>query len=116
MRRLVVDDPAAYGYLVDLSAAGGRYSGMALVGASPELLVARDGDRVHIVMLDVSDRRPVEDVLCTDAHYRRLFKSTGLELLDVRNPLATGKEATRWVSETTTSPWTIYVLGQLTNP
>ncbi|MGA9490785.1 MAG: isochorismate synthase [Mycobacterium sp.] len=46
LRRLVDDDPAAYGYLVDLSAAGGRYSGMALVGASPELLVARDGDRV----------------------------------------------------------------------
>jgi isochorismate synthase len=46
LRRLVADDPAAYGYLVDLSAAGGRYSGMALVGASSEVLVARDGDRV----------------------------------------------------------------------
>lgn len=46
LRRLVADDPAAYGYLVDLSAAGGDYSGMALIGASPELLVARDGDRV----------------------------------------------------------------------
>ncbi|MGA8545813.1 MAG: isochorismate synthase [Mycobacterium sp.] len=46
LRRLVADDPAAYSYLVDLSAAGGRYAGMALVGASPELLVARDGDRV----------------------------------------------------------------------
>jgi isochorismate synthase len=46
LRRLVAQDPAAYGYLVDLSAAGGQYSGMALVGASPELLVARDGDRV----------------------------------------------------------------------
>lgn len=46
LRRLVADDLAAYGYLVDLSAAGGRYAGMALVGASPELLVARDGDRV----------------------------------------------------------------------
>jgi isochorismate synthase len=46
LRRLVANDPAAYGYLVDLSAAGGRYSGMALVGASPELLVARDGDQV----------------------------------------------------------------------
>jgi isochorismate synthase len=44
--RLVAQDPAAYGYLVDLSVAGGEYSGMALVGASPELLVARDGDRV----------------------------------------------------------------------
>jgi isochorismate synthase len=46
LRRLVTTDPVAYGYLVDLSAARGRYSGMALVGASPELLVARDGDRV----------------------------------------------------------------------
>ena len=46
LRRLVASDPAAYGYLVDLSAAGGRYPGMALIGASPELLVARDGDRV----------------------------------------------------------------------
>jgi isochorismate synthase len=46
LRRLVADDPAAYGYLVDLSAAGSRYAGMTLVGASPELLVARDGDRV----------------------------------------------------------------------
>src|SRR4030095_12718589 len=36
----------------------------------PENRYARDGDRVRIVMLDVSDRRPVEDVLCTDAHYR----------------------------------------------
>ncbi|HEY9305126.1 MAG TPA: chorismate-binding protein, partial [Mycobacterium sp.] len=46
LRRLVANDPAGYGYLVDLSAAGGQYAGMALVGASPELLVARDGDRV----------------------------------------------------------------------
>lgn len=46
LRRLTANDPGAYGYLVDLTSAGGAYSGMALVGASPELLVARDGDRV----------------------------------------------------------------------
>jgi isochorismate synthase len=46
LHRLAADDPAAYGYLVDLSAAGEPYAGTALVGASPELLVARDGDRV----------------------------------------------------------------------
>jgi isochorismate synthase len=46
LRRLIAADPAAYGYLVDLSAAGDGYAGMALVGASPELLVARSGDRV----------------------------------------------------------------------
>jgi hypothetical protein len=75
---------------------------------------ASDGDRVHIIMLDVPDRRPVEDVFCTDAHYRRLFESAGLRVLDVQRPLATGKEPTRWVSETTTAAWTIYVLGSLT--
>lgn len=46
LRRLVAKDPTAYSYLVDLTAAGGQYTGMALVGASPELLVARDGDWV----------------------------------------------------------------------
>jgi isochorismate synthase len=46
LRRLVAADPAAYGYLVDLTAAGEGYAGAALVGASPELLVARSGDRV----------------------------------------------------------------------
>jgi SAM-dependent methyltransferase len=81
----------------------------------PENRHARDGDRVRIVMLDVPDRRPVEDVFCTDAHYRQLFEYAALEMLEVENPLATGKEATHWVSETRTSPWTIYVLGSLTN-
>ena len=47
LRRLVAADPAAYGYLVDLTAAGDDYAGVALVGASPELLVARSGDRVE---------------------------------------------------------------------
>lgn len=46
LRRLVTNDPTAYSYLVDLTVAGSHHAGMALVGASPELLVARDGDRV----------------------------------------------------------------------
>jgi SAM-dependent methyltransferase len=73
---------------------------------------ASDGDRVRIIMLDIPDRRPVEDVFCTDAHYRRLFEGAGLRVLDVQSPLATGKETTRWISETTTAAWTIYVLGR----
>jgi hypothetical protein len=77
----------------------------------PENRHAHDGDRVRIIMLDVPDRRPVEDVFCTEVHYRRLFESAGLRVLDVQSPLATGKEATRWVSETTTAAWTIYILG-----
>ncbi|WP_245233979.1 isochorismate synthase MenF [Mycobacterium sp. PS03-16] len=46
LRRLVDDDAGANSYLADLSAAGARYRGAALVGASPELLVARRGDVV----------------------------------------------------------------------
>jgi len=44
--RLAAADPTANVFLADLTAAGGGYSGTALVGASPELLVARRGDRV----------------------------------------------------------------------
>ncbi|MBX9979018.1 MAG: isochorismate synthase [Mycobacterium gordonae] len=46
LRRLVDADPTAYGFLADLSAAGTEYAGTALVGASPELLVARSGGQV----------------------------------------------------------------------
>jgi len=48
---------------------------------------ASDGDRVRIIMLDVPDRRPVEDVFCTDGHYLRLFESAGLRVLDVQSRL-----------------------------
>ncbi|MCV7415973.1 isochorismate synthase [Mycolicibacterium litorale] len=46
LRRLNSDDASANAYLADLSAAGGAYRGAALIGASPELLVARRGEVV----------------------------------------------------------------------
>lgn len=46
LQRLTAADPAAYVYGADLSAAGTGYAGAALVGASPELLVARSGERI----------------------------------------------------------------------
>ena len=46
LSRLAEADPHAYTYFADLSPAGPGYHGRALVGASPELLVARHGDRV----------------------------------------------------------------------
>jgi SAM-dependent methyltransferase len=78
----------------------------------PENRHARDGDRVGIVMLDVPDQRPVEDVFCTNARYRHLFERAGLKVLEVQSPLATGREGAPWVSERKTSPWTIYVLAR----
>ncbi len=44
--RLIAADPQATAYLADLSPAGGEYRGAVLVGASPELLVARAADQV----------------------------------------------------------------------
>ena len=72
---------------------------------------ARNGDSVRIVMLDVPDRRPVVDILCSDTHYRELFEAVGLCVVDAVSPLATGAESVQWVSETTIPPWTIYVLA-----
>ncbi|GAA2779249.1 isochorismate synthase [Mycolicibacterium pallens] len=46
LHRLLAADAEATSYLADLSVAGGDYTGCALVGASPELLVARAGDVV----------------------------------------------------------------------
>jgi isochorismate synthase len=42
----LAEDPSASVYFADLSPAGGEHTGTALVGASPELLVARRGDVV----------------------------------------------------------------------
>ena len=46
LNRLRAADPEACGYLVDLSPAGGGFTGRFLLGASPELFVARRGDQV----------------------------------------------------------------------
>src|SRR5262249_6348838 len=75
---------------------------------------AGDGDRVQIVMLDVTDRRPVEAVVCSDQTYRELFATTELGVLDMISALASGQEPVQWVSETRVAPWSIYVLGHLT--
>ena len=78
--------------------------------AFPENRNARSGDRVLIVMLDVEDRRPVEDILCTDEDYCEVYKRAGLAPLQVYRPLAKQTDAISWVSETTIAPWVIYVL------
>ncbi|MGD8330885.1 MAG: methyltransferase domain-containing protein [Acidobacteriota bacterium] len=76
----------------------------------PENHTARSGDEVRIVMLDVDDRRPVRDTLCTDEDYRKLYDRAGLELLETHRPLGTADDPHEWVTETSVSPWAIYVL------
>jgi SAM-dependent methyltransferase len=76
----------------------------------PENRGARSGDAVRIIVTDHADPRPVEDILCTDPSYREVFKAVGLKLVRKYEPLATGDEPYRWVSETKVAPWAAYVL------
>jgi trans-aconitate methyltransferase len=78
--------------------------------AFPENQEARSGDVVRIVMTDVIDRRPVEDVLFTEADYQAVYGEAGLERLAVHAPLGREDEPYAWVSETTVAPWRIDVL------
>jgi hypothetical protein len=76
----------------------------------PENRAARDGDPVYIVMTDVSDRRPVTDVRCSDELYRRLYAEAGFELAAHHRPLGRTDEPVAWKSETEVAPWSVYVL------
>lgn len=76
----------------------------------PENRDARNGDRIKIIMLDVDDRRPVEDIIWTDEGYREVFGRAGLEVVQMYKPLAKASEPFAWVNETRIAPWSIYVL------
>lgn len=78
--------------------------------AFPENRAAKAGEVVRIVMLDVEDRRPVEDIFWPDEAYRDVYRDAGLEVVETHRPLGTDSEPYPWVSETTVSPWAIYVL------
>jgi len=80
----------------------------------PENAAARSGDIVRIVTTDHQDRRPVEDILCTDESYRALYRQASLGVVQVLAPLANGDEPYAWVSETRVPPWVIYVLKRPT--
>jgi hypothetical protein len=80
----------------------------------PANAAARSGDVVRIVVTDHQDRRPVEDILWTDASYRAVYREAGLEIMRMFEPLATGREPYSWVNETRIAPWVIYVLKQTT--
>ncbi len=79
----------------------------------PENRAAQSGERVRIVMLDVPDRRPVEDVVCFEADYLEIYRESGLAVREALRPLARGDEPWPWVSETHIAPWVIYLLGRI---
>ena len=79
-------------------------------GDFPENRDAHDGDTVRIVMLDVADSRPVEDVLCSGEAYEAAYGRAGLVPIEIHRPLGRRDEPFEWVSETEVSPWAIYVV------
>jgi SAM-dependent methyltransferase len=76
----------------------------------PENGRAKSGDRVRIVITDIADHRPVEDVVCSDEDYRSLYARAGLQLLAAHRPLGRAGEPYAWVNETRIPPWVIYIL------
>jgi ubiquinone/menaquinone biosynthesis C-methylase UbiE len=76
----------------------------------PQNSSVRSGDVVRIVVTDHQDRRPVEDILCTDEAYRIVYREAGLQTIQMFKPLAKGDEPYQWVNETRIAPWVMYVL------
>jgi ubiquinone/menaquinone biosynthesis C-methylase UbiE len=71
---------------------------------------AKTGDIVRDIMLDVEDRRPVEDIFWTVPDYHIMFEKAGLALESTYKPLGSKEEGFNWISETHIAPWMIFVL------
>ena len=76
----------------------------------PENKRARSGDKVRIIVTELEDKRPVEDIVWTDEHYRETYQKAGLQLVKTHKPLARENEHYKWINETRIAPWVIYVL------
>ncbi len=76
----------------------------------PENKSAQSGDKVKIIMTDVEDSRPVEDIVWSDEDYRKVHQRAGLQMVKKYHPLAKESEPFDWVNETRIAPWVIYVL------
>jgi trans-aconitate methyltransferase len=76
----------------------------------PENREAKSGDIVRIVMTDVPDRRPVEDVVCARSAYLDLYRESGLDVAADHEPLGREDEPFAWVNENRIAPWRIDVL------
>lgn len=76
----------------------------------PENKLARGGEKVRIIMTDVEDQRPVEDIIWLEEDYLDLFSKAGLHLEATYKPLGKMEEPYNWKSELSIAPWVIYVL------
>jgi ubiquinone/menaquinone biosynthesis C-methylase UbiE len=81
----------------------------------PENKQAKTGDVVKIIITDIEDKRPVEDVLFSPIEYQELFKKTGFKIEKAYKPLAKKSEKYKWVNETKIAPWNVYILKKHKN-
>ncbi|HZO20569.1 MAG TPA: class I SAM-dependent methyltransferase [Gemmatimonadaceae bacterium] len=86
-----------------------EWASFSTAASCPSNLTAKAGDVVYTVMLDVEDRRPVEDILWLDEDYRTAFDRARLRLIETYRPLGRRDDPHRWVNETRIAPWVIYV-------
>jgi ubiquinone/menaquinone biosynthesis C-methylase UbiE len=76
----------------------------------PENWIAKTGDIVRDIMLDVEDKRPVEDIFWSMEDYNKMFNLAGLEIEVTYKPLGYNNEPFAWKSEKEIAPWMIFVL------
>jgi SAM-dependent methyltransferase len=76
----------------------------------PENRNAKPGDTVKTITTEFKDRTPCLDIYWPHESYLEVFSRAGLEMVEMRKPLAHGDEPYRWVSETRIAPWVVYVL------
>ena len=78
----------------------------------PENWTAKTGDIVHDIMLDVEDRRPIEDIFWSMEDYNKLFNLAGLKIELTYKPLGYNNEPFDWKSEKEIAPWMIFILNK----
>ena len=76
----------------------------------PENRQAKSGDVVKIIITDIGDKRPVEDIFFNSENYQQLFINTGFKLENLYKPLARESNRHKWINEKEIAPWNIYVL------
>jgi len=76
---------------------------------------AKSGNVVKIIITDIEDKRPVEDVVFHPKDYHNIFRESGFTTVNAHKPLAKKSEPHKWVNETKIAPWTIYILKKTNN-
>ncbi len=76
----------------------------------PENKQANSGDVVKVIITEIEDKRPVEDIFFSPEDYREMFNNSGFRIESIYKPLAEESEEYKWINETRIPPWNIYVL------